>query len=178
MAIPRKPVTNTKSDVPKEQPLKKRRRADFSDSPQKIKRSESARKKENAPLGDPRNNADRKNNSSPSRPNNPNKKISERNVRKNRETTQKESTQNHRSLPPTSPELIKAYNKNPKSVTLEMMQQHLGEVEGFDIDDLNSTAALFLSKESRTPPDREEMKRLAEERKKIAARRRAERDEN
>ena len=69
-------------------------------------------------------------------------------------------------------EAIAAANKNQGemkgALTLDQMRKYIGEQDDFDVNDLNGMANTFLSKESRTPPSREEMLKLREERRRRA----------
>lgn len=69
-------------------------------------------------------------------------------------------------------EAVAAANKNQGemkgALTLDQMRKYIGEQDDFDVNDLNGMANVFLSKESRTPPSREEMLELREERRKRA----------
>lgn len=69
----------------------------------------------------------------------------------------------YRLLPASDPEAVKAFVKGgKKGLSLEEMMKYTADVEGFDIDDLNSTAEAFLG-HLRVPPDRDEIERLRRE---------------
>lgn len=72
----------------------------------------------------------------------------------------------YRKLPQASSAAIKASKSNNGGFSsIDQLRKYVGEVEDFDLDNLDGMANEFLA-HLRVPPDKSEQKRLAEERKK------------